>query len=299
MKTTAQRLGLIAVFSGILAACGTSQNAFQKQTGVELPEETGVFAIRGDELQRLDGSPEWENETWAERSDLSPNVRFVIHDPAATGAGVRLWRVAWARSEVNGPAAVMPLEGSRWVVARLSEFETPVSVNRFPDHPGYLLVEPVQRVEPGLYQLEVGPTGEVRRARVGVNWPGVERRRYSSRNCVDRYSDLSPAYRPCRSQGEVFNEMARRGLAIELTDTQVQDGTLTLRGRIVNQARRLRTIPPLEAELVDAEGNVLQRWLFEPSSRSIEAGDDVSFTTSTANPPRGTKKANIRFLDAG
>lgn len=302
MNRILMRIGAVTVLAGIAAACAGTDDPLERSIGAAAPDEPGLFATTRDgELQRLDGTSEWESKTWPRRANLSPDARFLVHDPAVATGGteLRLWRVAWARSEVSGPESVMPRDGSRWVVARLSEFEVPVSVQRLEGRADYVLVTPKGNLAPGLYQLEFGPAGNDRRARIGIGWPGLDERNYASRNCVDRYSGINPPFRACSEQGSTLSEMSRQGLTIDLGQTEVRDGALIVNGSIVNSSRDYRDLPPMEAELVDRDGNVLDRWLFRPVEESLPPGASVRFTTSNTTPPRETARVNVRFAEAG
>src|SRR5690606_21193714 len=73
------RLTTLIGVTTLLAACSS---AGPSAVQIPVPESQGIYAIvDSDELQRLDGNPEWERETWGNRSDLRADQQFVIYDP--------------------------------------------------------------------------------------------------------------------------------------------------------------------------------------------------------------------------
>lgn len=301
MNLVIRRSWMAACLAGVLSGCGTTGDDYFSRRDIDLPEEPGIYATAGDgELQRLDGPHSWETETWPVRSELSPESEFVVYDPAllSSGTDLTLWRVAWARSELAGAAAIMPLEGTRWVVARIDPFEVPIYVRTLTSYPDFRVVVPMDDLEPGLYQLELTGPGGDRRGRLGVGWSGVDKRLYASAHCVDRYSRLTPPYRTCDSQGATMQELARQGLSIALVDPVVQDGTLLIQGVVVNRSDTSKPLPALEAQLLGPSGDVLKRWSFQATAGDIEPGGHVSFQTSTGNPPADTAQVNVRFAGA-
>src|ERR1051325_4680799 len=115
----------LALLVGVAACAGNREPSYP------IPDDPGIYAITSNgDLQQLDGERDWEAETWPERSNMQPNVQFVISDPAlagrAPGTSVELWRVAWVRSEISAQNQAMPIEGSQWAVAPIEEFRVPL-----------------------------------------------------------------------------------------------------------------------------------------------------------------------------
>ena len=184
----AQSAMCLALLVGVSACAGTREPPYP------IPDEPGIYAFTTkDDLRRLDGDRDWEEESWPERSNMPSNVQFVVSDPALRSPGnVELWRVAWVRSDINAQGQAMPIDGSEWAVAPIESFAVPFRYESTPDEPGVVHIVPTTPLMPGLYTLRI--TG-ARQARVGVAWNGVDQREYSAMNCVDRYADST--YRTC------------------------------------------------------------------------------------------------------
>jgi hypothetical protein len=180
---------------------GASACAGTREPSYPIPDEPGIYSFTTkDNLQRLDGDREWEAETWPERSNMSPNVHFVINEPAlagrSAGNSVELWRVAWVRSEINTQNQAMPVDGSQWAVAPIAPFAVPFRYESPPGQTDIVHIVPTVPLEPGLYTLRIINPG-ARQARVGVAWNNVDQRQYAAANCVDRYAAEGSVYRTC------------------------------------------------------------------------------------------------------
>ena len=192
------------VIASVLAACGGPEFT---ANGRELPtpDDPGIYLLTsGGELQRIDGDPEWERRTWDQRSDLAPDVEFIVFDHSIAGAGpkvARLSRVAWLRSELTRTGQAAPPQGSQWVVTGLDAFTEPLVGVRHPEHEEVVYLRPADHaLNPGLYELEI-TTGSRRNARIGVHWSSEDRRAYSAANCVDRMLWTDGGYQPCDFRG--------------------------------------------------------------------------------------------------
>lgn len=194
-----------------LAACGGPEFT---ANGRELPtpDDPGIYLLTaGGELQRIDGDPEWERRTWDQRSNLAPDVEFIIYDDTIAGAGTevaRLSRVAWLRSELTRTGQAAPPQGSQWVVTGLDTFSEPLAGIRHPNEGGVVYLRPADHaLSPGLYELAL-TTGSNRNARIGVEWRSQDKRSYSAANCVDRMLWVDGGYQPCDTRGVVDDRTA-------------------------------------------------------------------------------------------
>lgn len=82
-------------------------------------------------------------------------------------------------------------------------------------------------------------------------------------------------------------------LAIELPVGEQDHRTLpngtiyfAVRGTVVNPTDRVQTIPPIEAELRDDAGAVVDRWTIRPPKRQIGPGERVPFSEARTDIPR-------------
>jgi hypothetical protein len=181
----------LTLLAGLSACAGTGGLTYP------IPYDRGLYALTDeDDLERLDGSPGWEIDTWPERSNMPTNVQFVVSEPAligrSAGTSIELWKVAWARSDIVDNQ-MMPIEGSQWVVAPLEPYRVPFRYEARPAQPDIVHIVPTAPLEPGLYALRVVGA---RQGLVGVGWNSVDERQYGAANCVDRYVDEG-IYRRC------------------------------------------------------------------------------------------------------
>jgi hypothetical protein len=182
----------LTLLVGLSACAGTDELTYP------IPYEPGLYALTdGDDLERLDGPPGWEVQTWPERSNMPTNVQFVVSEPAligrSAGTSIELWKVAWVRSDINVNHETMPIEGSQWAVAPVESFRVPFRSEASPAHTDIVHIVPTAPLEPGLYALRVVGA---RQGQVGVGWDSVDKRQYAAANCVDRYAEEG-VYRPC------------------------------------------------------------------------------------------------------
>lgn len=265
------------------------------------PEEPGLYAVVGDEdPQRLNGSPEWERETWPERQNLPPDTRFMVRLPeTAKAAGqprVGLSKVGWVRSEIRSGSEIGPPQGRRWVNAPLAEFAVPLRVvHRKAD---VVMLAPQQgKLEPGLYSLQIEAAGTRLQARFGVGWSGIDEKRYAASHCMDRYVEKAGAqYRPCAQQRVA---VSTEGLQIRLVnpDRQAMGDKLRLvvKGTIANVSEQARAVPGLQGELKDRSGRVVHRWQFASPTEKLEPGGYVPFTTVANGVPSTATDVTVRF----
>lgn len=307
MSVTCRRLLLAAIATAGLSACASGSGPH-----VPIPDESGLYAIPAlradaddeDVLQRLDGpDQEWEIETWAERVDLSPDVQFVIRDPAVAAVPgehlIELWKVAWVRSDLRNDGQAQPVDGSDWAVARLDPFRVPLAYRGVSGQADTIHVVPQQRLAPGLYSLQLRNPRSARSARFGVDWQAIDRRQYAAAHCVDRRLAQEPAYMPCAGAQASSGQNAGKGLQISLVDpvarTVSGERILLLRGTITNESTVSRSLPLLVAALQDQSGTVLGRWTFAAGQTRLDAGQSATFRTEIRNAPAGTARVNVSF----
>lgn len=282
-----------------LAACGGGPQFAAGGRPLPTPEEPGLYVLTpGDELARVDGSPEWERKTWPARSDFAPGVEFIVYapglagDPGRAGQAVDLWRVAWLRSELEPTGRAAPVSGSEWVVARLGELSVPLAPTPHPEIPGIFHFAPTERLGPGLYELHVSPPGvQSRQGRIGVLWNSLDRRGYASAHCVDRVLGGNAAFRPCTAPQVAGTRSAAYGgpqaapepagapLSIELMQPVRENGGLRIQGTVLNASGSVQPVPMLQATVLDGTGRPLDSWVFAPPEQRIAPGGELRFET--------------------
>ncbi len=289
------------VGAALLSACAGDSSGPR----IPIPEDHGLYAMVGqDELRRLDGTGDWEVQTWNTRADLSPAQQFVLYDPILAARGVtdddiEIWQVAWVRSDIRDDGSAAPIQGSQWAVAPLEDFRVPVSLRSVGDYPDMLHMVPEGPLAPGLYSLQIRQGAAARSARFGVQWSSIDKQDYSASHCVDRRSGTRPAFQTCGSNTLAATSDAARNLRISLVDpvktTVGGQRVLIIQGTITNEATAPRAVPMLEATLQDSAGTVLQRWPFTPQQAELAAGATTSFRTEIQQPPTATRRINVDF----
>ena len=270
------------------------------------PGDTGLYAAHSGELQRLDGDREWEMQTWETRSNLSPGTELVVRHPDLVNAGdalremIRLRRVAWVRSEITQEGDIVPVEGSTWAVADVDELRVPFRVETYDSDAQTVRVIPENRLERGLYSLQLRTGSNTLSARLGIDWNSVDRRQYSAAHCVDRYLGATVRYRPCSEQEQA---LASRWLRIHLVDPEMREALgqqkLIVQGVVVNTSERKRRVPTLEAQLRSTEGEVLKTWRFDPVSAELDPGTSTRFRSEIPDPPPTTSNVHVTFSSGG
>ena len=291
----------------LVAACASEPRLAGRI--VPVPDRPGLYALLGNEdLQRLDGTPEWEVKTWNRRSDFANMPEFVVYHPALVRGGltpqqaVRLQKVAWLRSEIAPDGRIAPGGPNTWVESDLPEHQIPLEVHADGRRPELALVRPTRPLEPGLYSLQLRGSEPGLRARLGVAWSQADRTRYSGANCVDRYSGGETSYRPCAEQGNVLAESLLKKLKVHLVEPERRTANgqplLVVRGVVVNTGDRPQRVPLLQARLVDSGGSTLRQWLITPDPTELAPGQSLPFRAEIPQPPSGTAKVNVNFLAA-
>lgn len=288
---------LVALLMAILSGCA----------GLGLPGESGLYSVQDGHMLRLDGDREWEMDTWEERSSLNPGVTFLIRNPGLATSNnlsnqIHLRRVGWVRSEINQQGEILPVEGSQWAATGIDELIVPIRLEPHPDNSEVVRVIPQARLERGLYTLQLNSaSGRQVNARLGVEWPQVDRRSYSAANCVDRYPGSEVEYRLCANQRQAI---ANKWLKVHLVQPEIrnlpgQQKELIVKGVIVNTSNRPRSVPTLEAQLVTDEGVVVRRWEFNASMQEVQPGASIHFKSELINPPSGASNIHVTFASLG
>src|SRR5262249_2620162 len=104
------RISLRHLFLVVLLAAGAAgcagTPASKSHAVVPRPPTEGLYVVYNGKMGRLDDTPAKVLKTWPIRSNLGPNVEFVIHHPAVAAAGgspaqlVALRQVAYVRSNI-------------------------------------------------------------------------------------------------------------------------------------------------------------------------------------------------------
>ena len=272
-----------------------------------VPDAPGVYAIQGKDAdaspQRLDGDRRWELKTWAVRSQLDPQIRFVIDHPQLPTSretldeAIKLRKLSWVRSEIGAGGEIKPVRGGQWAVTDLDAFAVPLAFHAVESRPDVIRAVPLRPLERGLYSLEVASRSKViLQARFGVQWPGVDQQAYSTATCVDRYTGPPLHYLPCAEQQQVFNT---KWLRLYLVNPELRNAvagdTLVIRGVVANASAVEQGVPMLEGQLQTTDGKVVKVWQFDPGIAAVPAGGSVSFRTELRDFPAAARNVYVRF----
>jgi hypothetical protein len=297
---------------GLLSACGSGSNGPAQQTTAR-PD--GVYIIQDGRAGRLNEDPQKVLKTWDQRTNLTPNVQFLVVDPsvaahAPDADSVSLQRVSKVRNNVKANGKAKPTTKAEWVVANLPQDMIPVTVVRDSDTPQQMRVTANQPLAPGLYSITYNTGRERIGGRFGVGWAVADKVQYASQNCVDRYAGNPASYRPCSEQAAVKPKAAAKPAVqsaaasrpIEFSGLKVQKEMvggkplLVLQGHMLNTTTTMQKVPELVAVVTDKQGRELSRWSFRTLTDQLPPGGSASFQTSTDSPPKGT--ASIAILTA-
>ena len=286
---TFQRVAAAFSACASLAACAGA-------LGPEDIESPGIYALNDGDLVRLDGSPQWERETWGERQDLDPEVVLLAYYPGQ-GSGaeataepvMRLRRVPFLRYEIDArTGARSEPSGSRWVASELPAYDLPIKVTATPERPGAVQARPVGPLEEGLYTVQFGQDVDGTLARLGIDWEDVDAAEYGKRYCIDRYVDgARHSDAPCAAAASIETETG--GLRVQdlQAGKETVQGTafLLAEGALVNDADAPRRVPPLRASVVSDRGAEVASWLFRAESAYLLPRDATTFRTELKRPP--------------
>jgi hypothetical protein len=96
-------------------------------------------------------------------------------------------------------------------------------------------------------------------------------------------------------------EAAGRGLSIEKTRepdrTKLESGNelLTVYGRVVNKSDEARRVPPIKAELIDAQRRVVYGWDISAPVSELAPGASTNFNSAVIDVPRGGRRLRLKF----
>lgn len=70
---------------------------------------------------------------------------------------------------------------------------------------------------------------------------------------------------------------------------------LMVTGRIVNPTAEVQAVPPIRAELRDAQGRVVYSWSIAPPVRELQPRGRVAFNSANVDVPRGGRVLSLTF----
>jgi hypothetical protein len=70
---------------------------------------------------------------------------------------------------------------------------------------------------------------------------------------------------------------------------------LTVYGRVVNQGEKTQRVPPIKAELVDAQGRVVYGWPISAPVAELKPGGSTNFNSAVMDVPRGARRVRLNF----
>jgi hypothetical protein len=305
---------------GVLSACGSSSSGTAQQTTAR-PD--GVYIIQDGKVGRLNEDPQKILKTWDQRTNLTPNVQFLVVDPSVAAHApdadtISLQRVSKVRNVVSTNGKAKKSAKTEWVVANLPQDKIPVTVVRDSDTPHQMRVTANQPLAPGLYSITYNTGAERVGGRFGVGWAVADKTQYAGQHCVDRYAGNPASYRPCSEfvaakpkaaakpvQQATAKAAVQRTTAlgpIDISGLKVQKEIvggkplLVLQGQMTNVTSSPQKVPLLFAVVTDKQGRELSRWPFRTLTDQLPPGGTATFQTSTDSPPKGT--ASIAVLTA-
>ena len=96
-------------------------------------------------------------------------------------------------------------------------------------------------------------------------------------------------------------QTAERALVIEATRapdrTTLESGNelLTVFGRVLNTGDKKQRVPPIKAELVDAQGRVVYGWAISAPVAELGPGGSTTFNSAVVDVPRGARRLRLDF----
>jgi hypothetical protein len=94
---------------------------------------------------------------------------------------------------------------------------------------------------------------------------------------------------------------ASKALAIQSTRepdrTTLESGNelLTVYGRVLNKSEKPQRVPPIKAELVDAQGRVVYGWGISAPVSELAPGASTNFNSAVMDVPRGARRLRLNF----
>ena len=91
--------------------------------------------------------------------------------------------------------------------------------------------------------------------------------------------------------------------ALEIQSTRRPDRTtlesgnelLTVYGRVLNKSEKAQRVPPIKAELVDAQGRVVYGWEISAPVAELAPAAKTNFNSAVMDVPRGAKRLRLNF----
>jgi hypothetical protein len=168
----------------------------------DLPARYGLYAEEEGVLGRLDVEKSEQGQTWESRSNLPPDVTFIVFDRSLADRSLRLGdvitlrKVAHVRNNVAPSGVATPPQKDRWVVVDFPEFDVPLDFQPIDGSSEMVRAIPAHPLAPALYALQLHVGESVVAGRFGVQWSDVDKAQYDSAACVDRYAGLA-VYKLC------------------------------------------------------------------------------------------------------
>ncbi len=292
-RISIRHLLAVALLAASAGGCADT-NGSKSRVTVQRPPTQGLYVVFDGKIGRLDDAPDKVLKTWPMRSNLGPNIEFLIHHPAiADSAGpagqlVSLRQVAYVRANIATSGTVRKNKKSDWIVASLDPLNVPARVLQDSKDPTLLRVIPNEPLTPGLYALTLRTGKSAVSGRFGVEWSKSDKKQYARQHCVDRYLTTPVLYRPC-DERDAIEQGVLKIQALNISKAIVNSvPALVIEGRVKNTSVKLQTLPTMLAVLNDKQGREIKRWTFAPDAKELSPGTSVAFRTTAAAPPRNT-----------
>ncbi len=83
------------------------------------------------------------------------------------------------------------------------------------------------------------------------------------------------------------------------SERRYMDGAmhLTIGGEIASQAKKTQVIPPLLAEAIGPDGQVIQSWQIEPPEATLRPGASAVFSSAILSPEGTVVEINLSFVE--
>jgi hypothetical protein len=79
--------------------------------------------------------------------------------------------------------------------------------------------------------------------------------------------------------------------------TKLESGNelLTVYGRVMNSGDKQQRVPPIKAELIDAQGRVVYAWSISAPVAELAPGKSTNFNSAVVDVPRGARRLRLDF----
>src|SRR5882724_2686567 len=292
-RISIRHLLVVAMLAASAGGCAGT-NGSKSQAVVQHPPTQGLYVVYNGKMGRLDDAPDKVLKTWPIRSNLGPDLEFLVYHPAiADSAGpagqlVSLRQVAYVRANIATSGTVRKNKKAEWIVASLDPLNVPARVTPDSKDPTLLKIVPNEPLTPGLYPLTLRAGNTVLAGRFGVEWSKSDKKQYAQAHCVDRYLTTPVLYRPC-DERDAVEGAALRVQALNISKAIVNSvPALVIEGRVKNTSAKRQTLPPMLVVLNDKQGKEIKRWTFAPDAKELSPGTSVAFRTTAAAPPHNT-----------